>query len=54
MLPACMRYQHRNPAPSVMVWAGIGYTTCISLVQINDNLYADCCVSDILCPVFAP
>lgn len=52
--PACIRYRHRGPAPGVMVWAAIGYTTRTSLVRIDGTLNADRYISDILRPVVVP
>ncbi|XP_035216638.1 UDP-N-acetylglucosamine transporter-like [Stegodyphus dumicola] len=50
-LPVCIRYQHRGPAPGVMVWAAIRYMPRTSLVRIYGNMSADWYTSDILCPV---
>ena len=52
--PACVRCLHRRPAPGVVVWATIGYTTRIFLVRISGNLNPDRCISDTLRPVFVP
>ena len=44
--PAWIRYQHRGPAPSMMVCAAIGYTTLTSLIRIDGNLNADQYISE--------
>ncbi|GFY28586.1 hypothetical protein TNCV_4150171 [Trichonephila clavipes] len=50
---AGIRYRHRSPALSVLVWANIAETSCTSLAQIDDNLNADLYITDILLPVVA-
>ena len=44
-------YRYRGPAPGVMVWAAIGYTTSTFLIRIDGNLNADRYISDIFRPV---
>ena len=53
-LPACIRYRSIGPAPGVMVWAAIGYTTRTSLVPIDCNLNTDHYIFGILRPVIVP
>lgn len=38
---AYVRYRHRGPAPCVMIWVAVEYTTRTSLVWIDCNLYSD-------------
>ena len=52
--PACIRYRHTGPAPGVMVWAAIGYTTRTPLVRVVGNLNSQRYISQILRPVAVP
>ena len=50
---ACIRYWHKGPASSVMVWTATGYTHT-SLVRIDANLNANRFISYTLRPVIVP
>ena len=49
---ACIWYRHRDPAPSVTIWAAIGYTACTFLVPMDGSLNADWYISYIIHSVF--
>lgn len=47
--PACIWYQHRVPAPGMIVWAAIGYMTYTFLVQTDGILNENWYIFNILC-----
>ncbi|GFV54318.1 transposable element Tcb1 transposase [Trichonephila clavipes] len=51
---AYIRYRHRGPAPGIMVWEALEYSTPASLVRIKGKLNEDRYNSDILSPVVGP
>ncbi|GFW85053.1 transposable element Tcb1 transposase [Trichonephila clavipes] len=40
MLNSCVMHRHTGPAPSIMVWGGIGYYSRTPLVRIAENLWS--------------
>ncbi|GFU68205.1 transposable element Tcb1 transposase [Trichonephila clavipes] len=47
-------YRHTGPAPSIMVWGGIGYHSCTPLVRIACTLNSQRYISQVLEPVVLP
>ncbi|GFS63643.1 transposable element Tcb1 transposase [Trichonephila clavipes] len=54
MLNSCIRHHHTSPAPGIMVWGGIGYPSCTSLVRIAGTLNNQRYISEVLEPVVLP
>ncbi|GFW81628.1 transposable element Tc1 transposase [Trichonephila clavipes] len=54
MLNSCVMHRHTGPAPSIMVWGGIGYHSRIPLVRIADTLNSQRYISKVLEPVVLP
>ncbi|GFV42977.1 transposable element Tcb1 transposase [Trichonephila clavipes] len=53
MLNSCVMHHHTGPAPSIMVWGGIGYHSRTPLVRIAGTLNSQRYISE-LEPVFLP
>ncbi|GFS94352.1 transposable element Tcb1 transposase [Trichonephila clavipes] len=51
MLNSCVMHRHTGPAPSIMVWGGIGYHPRIPLVRIVGTLNRQRYISEVLEPV---
>ncbi|GFT45142.1 transposable element Tcb1 transposase [Trichonephila clavipes] len=54
MLNSCVMHRHTGPAPSIMVWGGIGYHSRTSLVHIANTLNSQRYISEVLEPVVLP
>ncbi|GFX56462.1 alpha-soluble NSF attachment protein [Trichonephila clavipes] len=54
MLNSCVMHRHIGPAPSIMVWRGIGYHSRIPLVRIAGTLNSHRYISEVLEPVVLP
>ncbi|GFW11755.1 transposable element Tcb1 transposase [Trichonephila clavipes] len=54
MLNSCVMHHHTGPAPSIMVWGGIGYHSRPSLVRIAGTLNSQRYISEVLEPVVLP
>ncbi|GFW13872.1 transposable element Tc1 transposase [Trichonephila clavipes] len=46
--PACIPYHHTGPAPSIIIWTGIGYTTRTPFVRVVGDLNSYRYISQIL------
>ncbi|GFX03952.1 transposable element Tcb1 transposase [Trichonephila clavipes] len=51
MLNSCVMHRHTGPAPSIMVWDGIGYHSRTPLVRIAGTLSSQRYISEVLKPV---
>ncbi|GFW70006.1 transposable element Tcb1 transposase [Trichonephila clavipes] len=51
MLISCVMHRHTGPAPGIMIWVGIGYHSCASLVRIAGTLNSQRYISEVLEPV---
>ncbi|GFW82859.1 transposable element Tcb1 transposase [Trichonephila clavipes] len=51
MLNSCVMHRHTGPAPSIMVWGGIGYHSRTFLVRIAGTLNSQRYISKVLEPV---
>ncbi|GFU82141.1 transposable element Tcb1 transposase [Trichonephila clavipes] len=54
MLNSCVMHRHTGPAPGIMVWGGIGYHSCTSLVRIVGTLNSHRYISEVLETVVLP
>ncbi|GFV68777.1 transposable element Tcb1 transposase [Trichonephila clavipes] len=54
MLNSCVMHHHTGSAPGIMVWGGIGYHSCTSLVRIAGTLNSQRYNSQVLEPVVLP
>ncbi|GFW65583.1 transposable element Tcb1 transposase [Trichonephila clavipes] len=54
MLNSCVTRRHTGPAPSIMVWDGIGYQSHTPLVRIVGTLNRQRYISEVLQPVVLP
>ncbi|GFV98655.1 transposable element Tcb1 transposase [Trichonephila clavipes] len=54
MLNSCVMHSHSGPAPSIMVWGGIGHHSPTPLVRIADTLNNQRYISEVLEPVVIP
>ncbi|GFV57628.1 transposable element Tcb1 transposase [Trichonephila clavipes] len=54
MLNSCVMHHHTGPAPSIMVWGGIGYHFRTPLVRIAGTLNRQRYISEELLPVVLP
>ncbi|GFU23496.1 transposable element Tcb1 transposase [Trichonephila clavipes] len=54
MLNSCIMHRHTGPAPSIMVWGGIGYHSRTPLVRIARTLNSQRFISEVLEPVVLP
>ncbi|GFY16654.1 transposable element Tc3 transposase [Trichonephila clavipes] len=54
MLSSYVMHRHTGPAPSVMVWGGIGYHSRTPLVRIAGSLNSQRYISEVLEPVVLP
>ncbi|UYV62801.1 hypothetical protein LAZ67_2001985 [Cordylochernes scorpioides] len=54
MLNSCVMHCHTGPAPGIMVWGGIGYTSRTFLVRIVGTLNSQRYFSEVLEPVVLP
>ncbi|GFY29688.1 transposable element Tcb1 transposase [Trichonephila clavipes] len=54
MLNSCIMHRHTGPAPSIMVWGGIGYHSRTPLVRIAGTLNSQRYISEVLEPVVLP
>ncbi|GFY33305.1 transposable element Tcb1 transposase [Trichonephila clavipes] len=54
MLNNCVMHRHTSPAPSIMVWGGIGYHSRTPLVRIVCTLNSQRYISEVLEPVVLP
>ncbi|GFW40244.1 transposable element Tc3 transposase [Trichonephila clavipes] len=54
MLNSCVMHHHTGPAPSIMVWGGIGYHSRTSLVCIGGTLNSQRYNPEVLEPVVLP
>ncbi|GFX75761.1 transposable element Tcb1 transposase [Trichonephila clavipes] len=51
---SCVMHRHTGPAPSIMVWSGIGYHSCTPLVCIAGTLNSQRYISKMLEPGVLP
>ncbi|GFW88384.1 transposable element Tcb1 transposase [Trichonephila clavipes] len=51
MLNSCVMHLHTGPAPSIMLWGGIGYHSRTPLVRIAGTLNSQRYISELLEPV---
>ncbi|GFW80764.1 transposable element Tcb1 transposase [Trichonephila clavipes] len=54
MLNSYVMHRHTGPAPSIMVWGGIGYYSRTPLVRIAGTLNSQRYISEVLEPVVLP
>ncbi|GFV42360.1 transposable element Tcb1 transposase [Trichonephila clavipes] len=54
MLNSCVMHRHTGPAPSIMVWSGIGNHFRTPLVRIAGTLNSQRYISEVLEPVVLP
>ncbi|GFU04206.1 transposable element Tcb1 transposase [Trichonephila clavipes] len=54
MLNSCVMHRHTGPAPGIMVWGGIGYSSRTSVVRIAGTLNSHRYISEVLEPVVVP
>ncbi|GFT37143.1 transposable element Tcb1 transposase [Trichonephila clavipes] len=54
ILNSFLMHRHTDPAPSIMVWCGIGYHSRTSLVRISGTLNSQRYISEMLEPVVFP
>ncbi|GFW48468.1 transposable element Tcb1 transposase [Trichonephila clavipes] len=54
MLNSCVMHRHTGPAPSIIVWGGIGYHSRTPLVRIAGTLNSQRYISEVLEPVVLP
>ncbi|GFS77220.1 transposable element Tcb1 transposase [Trichonephila clavipes] len=54
MLNSCVMHRHTGPAPSIMVWCGIGYHSRTPLVHITGTLNSQRYISEMVEPVVLP
>lgn len=54
LLNCCVMHRHTGPAPGVMVWGGIGFTSRTPLVRITGTLTSQRYISEVLQPVLLP
>ncbi|GFV60503.1 transposable element Tcb1 transposase [Trichonephila clavipes] len=54
MLNSCVMHLHTGPAPSIMIWLGIGYQSRTSLVRIAGTLNSQCYIFELLEPDVLP
>ncbi|GFU85397.1 transposable element Tcb1 transposase [Trichonephila clavipes] len=54
MLNSCVMNRHIGPAPSIIVWGGIGYHSRTPLVRIAGTLNSQRYISEVLQPVVLP
>ncbi|GFW08579.1 transposable element Tcb1 transposase [Trichonephila clavipes] len=54
MLNSCVILPHTGHAPDIMLWGGIGYHSCTSLVRIAGTLNIQRYISEVLEPVVLP
>ncbi|GFV14252.1 transposable element Tcb1 transposase [Trichonephila clavipes] len=54
VLNSCVMHHHTGPAPSIMVWGGIGYNSRTPLVRIAGTLNIQRYISEVLEPVVLP
>ncbi|GFV92495.1 transposable element Tcb1 transposase [Trichonephila clavipes] len=54
MLNSCVMQRHSDPAPGIMVWGGIAYTSRTPLVRIAGTLNSQQYISELLEPVVLP
>ncbi|GFX72858.1 transposable element Tcb1 transposase [Trichonephila clavipes] len=54
MLNSCVMLRHTGSTPGIMVWGGIGYHSCTSLLRIRGTLNSQRNISEVLEPVVFP
>ncbi|GFV84408.1 transposable element Tcb1 transposase [Trichonephila clavipes] len=54
MLNRCVMHRPTGPAPSIMLWGGIGYESRSPLVPIASTLNSQSYISEVLEPVVLP
>ncbi|GFV42525.1 transposable element Tcb1 transposase [Trichonephila clavipes] len=54
MLNSCAMHHHSGPAPSIMLWGGIGYHSRTLLVRITGTLNSQRYISEVLEPDVLP